>query len=118
MQVPGVRLNIGLAYYRQNEFLKAIPPFESVVKQEPAALQPRYLLGLCYFFTERWADAADTLQCATPCHSEVVHVSHFTQVFCTRRLRASGNLAPTSISASNNDGLRECALALAVARGT
>ncbi len=60
-QVPGIRLNIGLAYYRQNEFLKAIPPFESVVRDEPGALQPRYLLGLCYFFAERWADAADTL---------------------------------------------------------
>ena len=51
--VAGIRLNIGLAYYRQNEFLKAIPPFESVVRDQPDALQPRYLLGLCYFFAER-----------------------------------------------------------------
>jgi tetratricopeptide (TPR) repeat protein len=60
-QEPGIRLNIGLAYYRQNEFLKAIPPFESVVRDQPDALQPRHLLGLCYFFAERWADAANTL---------------------------------------------------------
>lgn len=60
-QVAGIRLNIGLAYYRQNEFLRAIPPFESVVKEQPDALQPRYLLGECDFFAERWADAADTL---------------------------------------------------------
>jgi tetratricopeptide (TPR) repeat protein len=60
-QEPGIRLNIGLTYYRQNEFLNAIPPFESVVKEQPDALQPRYLLGECYFFAERWADAADTL---------------------------------------------------------
>jgi tetratricopeptide (TPR) repeat protein len=59
--VAGIRLNIGLVYYRQNEFLKAIPPFESVVRAQPNALQPRYLLGECYFFAERWADAADTL---------------------------------------------------------
>src|SRR5208282_1282059 len=26
---PGIRLNIGLAYYRQSEFLQAIPEFES-----------------------------------------------------------------------------------------
>ena len=58
----GIRLNIGLAYYRQNEFLKAIPPFESVLRDQPSALQPRHLLGLCYFFAERWADAADTLE--------------------------------------------------------
>src|SRR5258708_38332624 len=61
-QVAGIRLNIGLAYYRQNEYLKAIPPFESVVRDQPDALQPRYLLGLCYFFAERWADATSTLE--------------------------------------------------------
>ena len=33
----GIRLNIGLAYFRQNEFLKAIPPFESVVRDQPDA---------------------------------------------------------------------------------
>ena len=61
-QVAGIRLNIGLAYFRQNEFLKAIPAFESVVRDQPEALQPRHLLGFCYFFTERWADAANTLE--------------------------------------------------------
>ena len=60
--VAGIRLNIGLAYFRQNEFLKAIPPFESVVRDQPDAAQPRYLLGLCYFFADRWADAANTLE--------------------------------------------------------
>ena len=58
----GIRLNIGLTYYRQNEFLKAIPFFESVVRDRPDALQSRHLLGLCYFFAERWADSADTLE--------------------------------------------------------
>jgi len=29
-QVAGIRLNTGLASYRQNEFLKAIPRFESM----------------------------------------------------------------------------------------
>jgi tetratricopeptide (TPR) repeat protein len=61
-EVAGIRLNIGLAYYRQNEFLKAIPPFESVVHEQPTAAQPRHLLGLCYFFAERWSDAAHMLE--------------------------------------------------------
>ena len=43
-------------------FLKLFQPFESVVRDQPDALQPRHLLGLCYFFAERWADAADTLE--------------------------------------------------------
>ena len=52
----------GLAYFRQNEFLKAIPLFKSVVRDQPDAVQPRHLLGLCYFFAERWGDAANTLE--------------------------------------------------------
>ena len=44
------------------QFLKADPPFESVVRDEPNAVQPRYLLGLCYFFADRWAEAADALE--------------------------------------------------------
>ncbi len=60
-EVAGIRLNIGLAYYRQNDFLKAIAPLESVVRDQPDAVQPRYLLGECYFFAERWANAADSL---------------------------------------------------------
>lgn len=61
-QVPGIRLNIGLAYYRQSEFLKAIPPFQSVLHDQPDSAQARHLLGQCYFFAERWADAVQTLE--------------------------------------------------------
>ena len=32
------------------------------MRDQPDAPQPRHLLGLCYFFTERWADAANTLE--------------------------------------------------------
>ena len=61
-EMAGVRLNIGLVYYRQNDFRKAIPPFESVVHDAPDSFQARYLLGLCYFFVERYGEAASTLQ--------------------------------------------------------
>ncbi len=61
-QVPGIRLNIGLVYYRQNDFRSALAPFESVLRDDPNSYQARYLLGLCYFFVERYADAADSLQ--------------------------------------------------------
>ena len=51
-----------MVYYRQNEFHSAIAPFESVVRDQPDSLQARYLLGLCYFFTDRYADAVRALQ--------------------------------------------------------
>jgi len=43
------------------DFVKAIRPFESAVKQSPDSYQARYLLGLCYFFNDRWADAVAML---------------------------------------------------------
>ena len=60
--IAGIRLNIGLVYFRQNDFLSAIKPFESVVWQVPNSYQARYLLGLCYFFNDRWADTITTLE--------------------------------------------------------
>ena len=40
------------------------------MRDQPDALQPRYLLGLCYFFAGRWADAATTLEPLWPQESE------------------------------------------------
>src|SRR5258708_12187514 len=33
-----------------------------ILRDQPDAVQPRYLLGLCYFFADRWADATATLE--------------------------------------------------------
>jgi tetratricopeptide (TPR) repeat protein len=68
-KIPGIRLNIGLVYYRQADYRQAIGPFESVLRDQESS-QARYLLGLCYFFTERYADAAATLQPLWPQESE------------------------------------------------
>jgi tetratricopeptide (TPR) repeat protein len=80
-RISGIRLNIGLAYYRQNRYDAAIAPFESVLRDQsssgsassgqttssPATFsQARYLLGLCYFFTGHYADAAHTLEFLWP----------------------------------------------------
>src|ERR1700736_3907471 len=61
-RIAGVRLNIGLVYYRQNDVRNTIPSFESVVRDAPDSFQARYLLGLCYFFVERYGDAANTFE--------------------------------------------------------
>jgi tetratricopeptide (TPR) repeat protein len=59
--VPGIRLNIGLAHYRKNDFDAAIEPFSEVLRREPDSFQARYLLGLCYFFTNKYKAATETL---------------------------------------------------------
>ena len=61
-QMTGIRINIGLVEYRRANYAAAIPPFESALRDDPELLQPRYLLGLCYTFVERPADAVRILQ--------------------------------------------------------
>jgi tetratricopeptide (TPR) repeat protein len=58
---PGIQLNIGLAYYRKSDFDSAIAPFTAALGSASYSLQARYLLGLCYFFTNRYKKASDTL---------------------------------------------------------
>ncbi len=69
-KISGIRLNLGLAYYRQNRYDAAIAPFESVLKDQAkdqvTSGQARYLLGLCYFFTGRYTEAAHTLEFLWP----------------------------------------------------
>jgi tetratricopeptide (TPR) repeat protein len=76
-KVAGIRLNIGLAYYRENRYDLAVAPLESVVREKAANLGPanvtpaaqgqaRYLLGLCYFFTGKYTEAAHTLEFLWP----------------------------------------------------
>jgi tetratricopeptide (TPR) repeat protein len=60
--VPGVRLNIGLTYYSLGEYKAAAEAFESVLRDDPASAQARYLLGMCYFFTRQYAGTVEQLE--------------------------------------------------------
>lgn len=60
-KMTGVRLNMGLVQYRRGDYTRAIVPFASVMREQPDAEQPRYLLGLCYMFTRSYQKAIDTL---------------------------------------------------------
>jgi tetratricopeptide (TPR) repeat protein len=59
--MEGIRLNIGLVYYREGDYRAAIPMLLSVVEKSPTE-QARYLLGLCYFFTGDYEPALATLE--------------------------------------------------------
>ena len=70
-KISGIRLNLGLSYYRQNRYDAAIAPLQSVTlgsvtNDQPPSSQARYLLGLCYFFTGRYAEAAHALEVLWP----------------------------------------------------
>lgn len=50
--VPGIRLNLGLAYFRKREFKLAAFYFGDVLASDPADLQARYLKGICQFMMD------------------------------------------------------------------
>lgn len=60
--VPGVRLNIRLTYYSEAEYKAAARAFESVLRDDPASAQARYLLGMCYLFTGRYDGTMERLE--------------------------------------------------------
>jgi tetratricopeptide (TPR) repeat protein len=63
-------LNIGLVEYRRANYVEAIPPLESVVREQPDSNQARYLLGLCYTFVEKYDDAVRVLEPLWPKFSD------------------------------------------------
>jgi tetratricopeptide (TPR) repeat protein len=60
--VAGIRLNLGLAYFREREFKLAAPYFGEVLSLDPNHVQARYLQGICAFMTDNFQAAVDSLQ--------------------------------------------------------
>jgi tetratricopeptide (TPR) repeat protein len=87
---PGIQLNIGLAYYRRNDFVAAIKPFSATLQRKPDSLQARYLLGLCYFFTDKYKEAKETLAPLWP--SELNNLNYLYVVSIAANKSADGNL--------------------------
>lgn len=49
---PGIRLNLGLAYFREREFNAAASYFGDVLASDPANLQAHYLKGVSHFMMD------------------------------------------------------------------
>lgn len=61
-RMPGIDLNLGLAYYRLREFKQAIPFFSTVLAAEDSNVQARYLNGVCHFMVDDFDGAAKELE--------------------------------------------------------
>jgi tetratricopeptide (TPR) repeat protein len=57
-----VRLNLGLAWYKEADFAKASTEFESVYKQAPENRQALYLLADCYLRLGRYREVTQLLE--------------------------------------------------------
>src|SRR5207245_6355668 len=50
--VSGIRLNLGLGYFRKHQFKLAASNFGDVISSDPNNLQARYLKGICDFMMD------------------------------------------------------------------
>src|SRR6185312_14104352 len=67
-EMSGIDLNFGLVYYRTGDYTAAIPHLQLAVQKNPS-VQARYLLGLCYFFTNEFNAATKVLEPNWPAQS-------------------------------------------------
>lgn len=63
--LPGLYLNLGLAYFKSKRLPEAAAAFEEAVKTESGSFQARALLGMSYYGLGRYADAASHLKRAS-----------------------------------------------------
>lgn len=67
-EMSGINFNLGLLYYRKGDYKAAIPELKMAVQKNPTT-QARYLLGLCYFFTNQAQAASRDLELNWPAQS-------------------------------------------------
>jgi tetratricopeptide (TPR) repeat protein len=57
----GVNLDLGIAYFREADYLKALAPLQKYLSARPASSQARELLGLSYTELDRYQEAIESL---------------------------------------------------------
>jgi tetratricopeptide (TPR) repeat protein len=63
--LPGLQLNLGLAYFKSNHLREATAAFEEAVRADSASFQARALLGMSYYGSGRYREAAAQLKLAS-----------------------------------------------------
>ena len=63
--LPGLYLNLGLAYFKSKRLAEAAGAFEEAVRADGSSFQARALLGMSYYGCARYEDAAAQLKLAS-----------------------------------------------------
>ncbi len=74
--LPGLQLNLGLAYFKSNHLRDAAAAFEHAVKADGANFQARALLGMCYYGSSRYREAAAQLKVASDAQPDNLELRH------------------------------------------
>jgi tetratricopeptide (TPR) repeat protein len=64
-ELPGIHLNLGLAYFKSFDFANSARQFRLVLAQDPTDFRSQVLLGMSYFGDRRYAEAATQLEAAS-----------------------------------------------------
>ena len=75
-RLPGLQLNLGLAYFKSNHFRDATEALEQAVKADTGSFQARALLGMCYYGASRYRDAAAQLKVASEVQPDNLELRH------------------------------------------
>jgi tetratricopeptide (TPR) repeat protein len=68
--LPGLHLNLGLAYFKSKRLPEAVAAFEEAVKADSNSFQARALLGMSYYGAARYREAAAQLKTASEAQPE------------------------------------------------
>ena len=60
-RLEGINFNLGLAYYKAEQYGDALPPLEKELKAHPENVAIKQLLGLSYFMTDNYPQASALL---------------------------------------------------------
>jgi tetratricopeptide (TPR) repeat protein len=74
--LPGLSLNLGLAYFKSKRLPEAATAFEEAVRDNGSSFQVRALLGMSYYSCARYADAAAQLKAASDAQPENVELRY------------------------------------------
>ncbi len=74
--LPGLQLNLGLAYFKSNHLREAAAAFEQAVKADSGSFQAHALLGMCYYGSSRYRDAAAQLKVASEAQPDNLELRH------------------------------------------
>jgi len=61
-KLPGLEKNLGQCAFRAGDFAEAVRGLSLALKQQPESRAMRAMLGIAYFDTNRYAEAAETFQ--------------------------------------------------------
>src|SRR5690349_4893690 len=56
-RLPGIYLNLGLAYFKSKHLPEAVSAFNKAVQADSSSFQARALLGMSYYGLAKYADA-------------------------------------------------------------